>query len=147
MSHRLVVVALLLSMLLRAATSGMPQADMGGGQAALHAVLHWAGLGHHHHRPPAAPAGSADLADANAAGHLHVSAVAGSAWSVDRDQSPESTQHVLMDGYVSGAAMIASWPAALPAEPLHPALPNAGAERVPAAPFLEGLHRPPRLAA
>jgi hypothetical protein len=142
MPRHLIVIALLLSMLMQATTVGSPSAGVGRSQAAVHSLLHWAGLGHHHRDRSPAPSSSAD---SNAVGNLRVSAVADSAWNTcDQDQSPESTQHLLMDGYVSGAAMIPSWSEASPAELPRPALPCYGTERVPATPFLEGLRRPPR---
>jgi hypothetical protein len=148
MPRQLVVIALLLSMLMQATAFGGPSAGVASGQAALHSLMHWAGLGHHHHHRPAVPSSSADRADSNADGNLRVSAVVDIAWNTcHQDQSPESTQHLLMDGYISGAAMIPSWFEALPAEPPRPAPPCYDVERVPATPFLEGLRRPPRLIA
>jgi hypothetical protein len=148
MPRHLIVIALLLSMLTRATVFGSPAAGIEGGQAALHSLLHWAGLGHHHHRLPPVPPTSVAVGGADAVESLHVSAVADSAWnSCDQDQSSESTQHLLMDGFVSAAAMLPSWFAALPTGQPRPAPPGDGIERVPATPFLEGLRRPPRLTA
>jgi hypothetical protein len=144
-----IIIALLLSMLMQATAFGSSTAGVGNGQAALHSLLHWAGLGHHHrHRLPAPPS-SADLADSNEVGALRVSAVADSAWNTcDQDQSPESVRHLLMDdGYISGAAMIPSRFEALSAELPRPAPLCHDTERVPATPFLESLRRPPRLTA
>ena len=82
-----------------------------------------------------------------ATGGLRVSAVADTASGAgDQDQSPESIQHVLMDGCVSGAAMIPSWVASLPTRLSRPIAPRSAAEQVPATPFLEGWRRPPRAA-
>ena len=145
MSRRPIFVALLLSMLMQANTFGSPAAGVGSGQAALHTLLHWAGLAHHHRQQPPAQPSDADPAGAGASGGLRVSAVAGTvSVTCDQDQSPESTQHVLMDGFVSAAAMIPSWPESRPARLPRPAPPSAHAEKVPATPFLEGLRRPPR---
>ena len=148
MPRQLIVIALLLSMLTRATAFGWPAAGVGSGEAALHTVLHWAGLGHHHHRLPPVPPTSVVVGDADAVETLHVSAVADSAWnSCDQDQSSESTRHLLMDGFVTGAAMLPSWFAALPTGQPRPTPPGDGIERVPATPFLEGWRRPPRLSA
>jgi hypothetical protein len=148
MPRHLIIIALLLSMLMQVTALGSSSMGIGGGQASLHSVLHWAGLGHHHHRLPPAPVSNADLTDSNAGETLRVSAVADTAWNTyDQDQSRESTQHLLMDGYISGAAMIPSWPDAVPAEVPRPAPLCYDTERVPATPFLEGLRRPPRLLA
>lgn len=148
MPRHLIIVALLLSMLMQATAFGSSTADVGGGQAALHSLLHWAGLGHHHHRRPARTSNT-DLAESNAGEALRVSAVADSAWNTyHQDQSPESIQHLLLDdGYISSAAMIPSWPDAVPAELPRPTPLCYDTERVPATPFLEGLRRPPRLLA
>ena len=148
MPRHLIIIALLLSMLMQVTALGSSSVGIGGGQASLHSLLHWAGLGHHHrHRPPAAPS-DADLVGSSADGTLRVSAVADTAWNTyDQDQSRESTQHLLMDGYIGGVAMIPSWPDAVPAEVPRPVPLCYDTERVPATPFLEGLRRPPRLLA
>jgi len=148
MPRHLIVIALLLSMLMQATAFGSSAAGAGSGQAALHSLLHWAGLGHHHHRRPPALSSNADLANSNAGETFHVSAVADTAWTTyDQDQSRESTRHLLMDGYINGAAMIPSWFEALPVALPRPAPLCYDTERVPATPFLEGLRRPPRLLA
>ena len=145
MPRQLIAIALLLSMLMQATTFGGPSVGVGSGQAALHSLLHWAGLGHHHQRRQSVPPRVDDVAGSDAVGTLRLSAVADTAWSsCDRDQSPESMQHVLMDGYISGAAMIPSWPDALPGGLPRSAPPCYDTERVPATPFLQGLRRPPR---
>jgi len=146
MPRHLIIIALLLSMLMQVTALGSSSVGIGGGQASLHSLLHWAGLGHHHRpRPPALPS---DVDLSNAGETLRVSAVADTAWNTyDQDQSRESTQHLLMDGYIGAAAMIPTWPDAVPAEVPRPVPLCYDTERVPATPFLEGLRRPPRLLA
>lgn len=145
MPRHLIIIALLLSMLMQVTSFGSSATVVGSGQAALHSLLHWAGLGHHHHRRQPAPLDTVVFADSNTGEVLRVSAVADTAWnSCDQDRSPESTQHLLMDGYISGTALIPSWPETLPADLRRPTLPSYSPERVPATPFLEGLRRPPR---
>lgn len=148
MPRRLIFIALLLSMLMQATTLGNLPAGPSKGREALHAVLHWAGLGHHHRQDrPAPPSQEEDAAGIEATGGLRVSAVADTAsGGCDQDQSPESIRHVLMDGYVSGAAMISSWVGSLPTRLSRPIALRSAAEKVPATPFLEGWRRPPRAA-
>jgi len=143
MPRRFIFVALMLSMLMQAITLGSPLASGSGGQAALHALLHWAGLAHHHHQP--VPLSEEDLKAFEAFGDLGLPTGAMVASDTcHQDQSPDSTQHVLMDGCLSGVAMIPSWPDAVPARLPRLAAPGAPAETAPATPFLEGLRRPPK---
>ena len=145
MPRRLIVIALLLSMLMQTTAFGGSLAGGGGGKAALHSLLHWAGLGHHHRQRAPAPPDAEDSAASNTVGSLRVTAVTDTASDTcNQDQSPESTRHVLMDGFVSSAALIPSWPESLPAKPPRLTPPCSDTERVPATPFLEGLRRPPR---
>jgi hypothetical protein len=116
MPRRLIFVALTLSMLMQAMMLGNSFAAVGSKHPALHALMHWAGLAHHHH---------------------HHS-------GYHQDQSPDSTQHVLMDGCLSGPAMIPSWPDALPGILDRCAAPIAAAQRMTAEPYLQGPRRPPR---
>ena len=143
MPRRLIFIALLTSMLMQAISLGVPLVNTPGGQAAAHALWHWVGLQHHHHRAPELSA--EELAGFEAFGDLGIPASAFvAADTYHRDQSPDSTQHLLMDGCLLGMAMIPSWPPASGADVLHPAAPSARVEAAPAKPFIEGLRRPPR---
>jgi len=143
MPRRLVFVVLLLSMLTQAVMLGGRWPDANGA-GAVHTLLHWAGLAHHHHHQPAPS--REDLEGFEAFGNLGAPDTAARAGSdtYHQDQSTDSTQHVAMDACLSGMALFTSWPRALPTTQPCSVLPLARAEAARATPFLEGLQRPPK---
>ena len=143
MPRRLIFAVLLLSMLIQAIALGGRWVGLGGQGATLHALLHWAGLAHHHHQ---APTSREDFEGFEAFGDLGAPerVVDDGSGSYHQDQSTDSTTHVVMEACLTGMAMITSWPPGLPAPLPGAALPRARAELAPAAPCLEGLRRPPR---
>ncbi|HEY0956432.1 MAG TPA: hypothetical protein VGE36_16855 [Roseateles sp.] len=141
----LIIFALLLSMLLQTASLGGHWAGMAGAVDTLHAVLHWAGLSHHHEHGVAQATQADHSADSGSAAFDAEWAAAAPSAHTDfhQDFSADSNRHMGLDACVGAVGPI---PASLNgvfvmAAGAAPALlPQAE----PADPFLAGLRRPPK---
>ncbi|OWQ83768.1 hypothetical protein CDN99_25170 [Roseateles aquatilis] len=158
MNSRSVIAALLLSMLLQAVSLGGHWAGNGNPADALHAVLHWSGVLHHHDHEvtesaqrdggaslpaQAASAGGDDGTgfEAFAAEFAQVTLHPGE--SYHQDHSLDSRHHLSIDACVSVVGMI---PALIASPDLSQSggPPVAGPQVEPVDPFLYGPLRPPR---
>ena len=142
MNRPAIIAALLMSMLLQAVTLGGHWFGAVNPSDALHSVLHWAGLSHHHDHAVAEAqaeddsdfeAFAAELAEANLKPHQ----------SFHQDHSADSNHHMSQDTCVSALGPIpAGLGDAFVAD--RSPRPRVCAEAALPDPFLAGLRRPPR---
>ncbi|WP_068678176.1 MULTISPECIES: hypothetical protein [unclassified Variovorax] len=114
MRRRLALLLLLIIAFWQTLAIGGHAQALGGVEQAAHAVLHWQEEPHHHHDDG----------------------------SVSQDNSVESVQHVVADGYLSGAAVMSAGMSLFLPRAMD--RPFAGNEPAPPWPHLDGLRRPPR---
>lgn len=161
-----VIAALLTSMLLQAVSLGGHWAGNGNPADALHAVLHWSGVLHHHDHEVtqaeldaggerarvalqaklpalALPAAEADDAGFEAFAEEFAQVTLHPGQSYHQDHSLDSRHHLSIDACFGAVALIPSVPGS-PLMALETAPPVAGPETEPADPFLNGPRRPPR---
>lgn len=142
MNRPVIIVALLMSMLLQTVTLGGHWFGALSSSGALHSLMHWAGLSHHHDHAVAQAqaeddsefeAFAAELAEANLNPHQ----------SFHLDHSVDSSHHMSQDACVSAMGPIpASLSGAIIANPSPRPLVFAEAARPD--PVLASLRRPPR---
>jgi len=94
MARRSVLLLLALSLLCQATLMGGGTWSTAPGRNAFHALLHWQGSAHHHHHER----------------HGHSPGDGG----FHQDGTPDSFQHVVLDGSQHCIGLIPCWPARLP---------------------------------
>lgn len=142
MNRPVVIAALLMSMLLQAVSLGGHWFGMTNPADALHAVLHWSGLSHHHDHAVTQVSADDDAGFEAFADEL-ASVTLKPHQSFHQDQSADSNHHMGQDACVgamgplpaglSGAFIAARSPR-----------PRVLSETEPVDPFLAGPRRPPR---
>ena len=143
MNRPVVIAALLMSMLLQAVSLGGHWVGVANPAEALHAVMHWSGLSHHHdHLATQVPVDDDDSGFEAFATEL-ASATLQPHQSYHQDHSVDSNHHMGQDACVSAVGPIpaglgGSLMAARSPRPLM--LP----ETEPVDPFLAGPRRPPK---
>ncbi|MCE4540595.1 hypothetical protein LXT12_25475 [Pelomonas sp. P7] len=141
MNHRpFVIVAMLLSLLLQAASLGGRWSASNGPADTLHAVLHWSGIAHHHDHLVSVMPDDADFLSLEK--ELGLDRVSPHP-AFHQDFSADSNHHLGQDACLGAIGPIptALVPAFAVAGETQPALLlQAGAPD----PFLAGLRRPPR---
>jgi hypothetical protein len=115
--HRIVPLILALALAWQSLALGRAGSSINVLLDAAHAALHWHGIGHHHHDDG----------------------------SVQLDESPDASRHVLTDHAGGIAGLPAAQPRAL--EPVASTAPRGLPADAGPPPFLEGPLKPPQLAA
>lgn len=142
MNRPVVIAALLMSMLLQAVSLGGHWIGVTNPAEALHAVLHWSGLSHHHDHAITQAAAEDDAGFEAFAAEL-ASVTLKPHQSYHQDQSADSNHHMGQDVCVGAmgplpASLGGTFIAARSPRPL--VLPDAE----PVDPFLAGPRRPPK---
>jgi hypothetical protein len=151
MRFRLVIASLLLSMLLQAVSLGGHWAGHGNTADALHAVLHWSGVLHHHdhavtqaarldsgaRQPQDGAAGFEAFAEEFAQATLHPGE------SFHQDRSLDSRYHLNVDACLFAVGIIPSMPVS-PKLAIEASPPRAVPASARTDPVLDGPRRPPR---
>lgn len=145
MNRPVVIAALLMSMLLQAVSLGGHWVGAANPADALDAVLHWAGLSHHHehHEHRLADAAVHDDSDFDAFAVELASASAALQHGYHQDHSADSNHHMGQDACVGAMGPI---PCGLGGTPVAVRSPHPGVrpEAEPPDPDLAGPRRPPK---